>query len=116
MVLWWIYFIKTKKIKLIKNWILNNNPSIYSKIYKILAYDVHEIINPVKKISCPTLVVTGDQDFGNNPDMSKRICKESLNSKLVIMRNLRHMGLVEDPKQFGKILENFLNQFLDRKK
>ena len=48
--------------------------------------------------------------------MSKRICKESLNSKLVIMRNLRHMGLVEDPKQFGKILENFLNQFLDRKK
>jgi hypothetical protein len=26
------------------------------------------------------------------------------------------MGLVEDPKQFGKILENFLNQFLDRKK
>ena len=48
--------------------------------------------------------------------MSKRISKESLNSKLVIMRNLRHMGLVEDPKQFGKILENFLNQFLDRKK
>ena len=55
---------KPKKIKLIKNWILNNNPSIYSEIYKILAYDVHEIINPVKKISCPTLVVTGDQDFG----------------------------------------------------
>ena len=26
-------------------------------------------------------MVTGDQDFGNNPDMSKRICKESLNSK-----------------------------------
>ena len=94
---------------------IKNNPSIYSKIYKILAYDINEIINPVKKISCPTLVVTGDQDFGNNPDMSKRICKESLNSKLVIMRNLRHMGLVEDPKQFGKILENFLNQFLDRK-
>ena len=48
--------------------------------------------------------------------MSKRICKESLNGKLVIMKNLKHMGLVEDPKQFGKILENFLNQFLDIKK
>ena len=107
---------KPKKIKLIKKWILNNNPSIYSKIYKVLAYDINEIINPVKKISCPTLVVTGDKDFGNNPEMSKRICKESLNSKLVIMRNLRHMGLVEDPKQFGKILEDFLNQFLDIKK
>ena len=107
---------KPKKIKLIKNWILKNNPSVYSKIYKVLAYDINEIINPIKKISCPTLVVTGDQDFGNNPDMSKRICKESPNSKLVIMRNLRHMGLVEDPKQFGKILEDFLNQFLDIKK
>ena len=107
---------KPKKIKLIKNWILKNNPSVYSKIYKVLAYDINEIINPVKKISCPTLVVTGDQDFGNNPDMSKRICKESLNSKLIIMKNLKHMGLVEDPKQFGKILEDFLNQFLDIKK
>tara|TARA_B100000925_G_scaffold68521_1_gene47201 strand:- start:677 stop:826 length:150 start_codon:yes stop_codon:yes gene_type:complete len=48
--------------------------------------------------------------------MSKRICKESLNSKLIIMKNLKHMGLVEDPKQFGKILEDFLNQFLDIKK
>ena len=38
-----------------------------------------------------------NQDFGNNPDMSKRICKESLNSKLIIMKNLKHMGLVEDP-------------------
>ena len=107
---------KPKKIKLIKNWILKNNPSVYSKIYKVLAYDINEIINPIKKISCPTLVVTGDQDFANNPDMSKRICKESLNSKLIIMKNLKHMGLVEDPKQFGKILEDFLNQFLDIKK
>ena len=48
--------------------------------------------------------------------MSKRICEESLNSKLVIMKNLKHMGLVENPKQFGKILEDFLNQFLDIKK
>ena len=103
-------------IKLIKNWILNNDATLYSKIYKVLAQGVEEIINPEKKISCPTLVVTGDKDFGNNPDMSKRICNEFLNSKLVIMKNLKHMGLVEDPKQFGKILENFLNQFLERKK
>ena len=48
--------------------------------------------------------------------MIKSIFKESLNSKLVIMKNLKHMGLVENPKQFGKILEDFLNQFLDIKK
>ena len=105
-----------EKVQLIKNWILNNNPTLYSKIYKVLAQDVNEIINPEKKISCPTLVVTGDKDFGNNPDMSKRICDECLNSKLVIMKNLKHMGLVEDSIQFGKILESFLNQFLEIEK
>ena len=105
-----------EKIQLIKNWILNNNATLYSEIYKVLAKDIDEIINPEKKISCPTLVVTGDKDFGNNPDMSKRICDDCLNSKLVIMKNLKHMGLVEDSKQFGKILENFLNQFTVVKK
>ena len=109
-------FYQNQKNKAYKKLDIKNNPSVYSKIYKVLAYDINEIINPIKKISCPTLVVTGDQDFGNNPDMSKRICKESLNSKLIIMKNLKHMGLVEDPKQFGKILEDFLNQFLDIKK
>ena len=94
-------FYQNLKNKAYKKLILKNNPSVYSKIYKVLAYDINEIINPIK-ISCPTLVVTGDKDFGNNPDMSKRICKESLNSKLIIMKNLKHMGLVEDPKQFGK--------------
>lgn len=105
-----------QKINLIKNWIVNNNTNLYAKIYKVLAQDINEIINPEKKILCPTLVVTGDKDFGNNPNMSKRICDECLNSRLVIMKNLKHMGLVEDPKQFGKILENFLNQFLEIKK
>ena len=105
-----------QKINLIKNWIVNNNTNLYAKIYKVLAQDINEIINPEKKILCPTLVVTGDKDFGNNPNMSKRICDECLNSRLVIMKNLKHMGLVEDPKQFGKILENFLNEFLEIKK
>ena len=42
-------FYQNQKNKAYKNWILKNNPSVYSKIYKVLAYDINEIINPIKK-------------------------------------------------------------------
>ena len=98
-------------INKVKKWIVGNDPSIYPKIYKILAYDLEEIINPQPPISCPTLVITADQDYGNGPEMSKMIAKEINQSQLHIIKNLKHMALVEDPNQFGSILRKFLRQF-----
>ena len=98
-------------INKVKEWIIGNDPSIYPKIYKILAYDLEEIINPQPPISCPTLVITADQDYGNGPEMSKEIAKEIEQSQLHIIKNLKHMALVEDPNQFGSILRKFLRQF-----
>jgi len=95
----------------VKKWIINNDPSIYPKIYKILAYDLEEIIKPQPPINCPTLIITADQDYGNGPEMSKKIANEISQSQLHIMRNLKHMGLVEDPNQFGSIIKPFLQQF-----
>ena len=96
----------------VKKWILSNDPSIYPKIYKILAYDLEEIIKPQPPINCPTLIITADQDFGNGPEMSEKIANEISQSQLHIMRNLKHMGLVEDPNQFGSIIKPFLQQFI----
>ncbi len=99
-------------INKVRKWIVANDPNIYPKIYKILAYDLEEIIKPQPPINCPTLVVTADQDYGNGPEMSKMIANEINQSQLLIMRNLKHMGLVEDPNQFGSIIKPFLQQFI----
>ena len=95
----------------VKKWILSNDPIIYPKIYKILAYDLEEIIKPQPPINCPTLIITADQDYGNGPEMSEKIANEISQSQMHIMRNLKHMGLVEDPNQFGSIIKPFLRQF-----
>jgi len=103
-------------INKIKEWIISNKPSIYPKIYKILAYDLDEIINPQPPINCPALVVTADQDYGNDPEMSKEIANEIKQSQLCIIQNLKHMALVEDPTQFGSIIRQFLQQFTEVEK
>ena len=77
-----------KIIATIKQWVVNNDPSIYPKIYKILAYDLEEIIKPDPPITCPTLVITADKDYGNNPTMSKEIASEINKSQLYILKNL----------------------------
>ena len=100
----------------IKQWVVNNDPSIYPKIYKILAFDLEEIIKPDPPIACPTLVVTADKDYGNDPTMSKAIANEINKSQLYILKNLKHMALVEDPEQFGSIIRDFLVQFVKVKR
>ena len=103
-------------IATIKQWVVNNDPSIYPKIYKILAYDLEEIIKPDPPITCPTLVITADKDYGNNPTMSKEIASEINKSQLYILKNLKHMALVEDPEQFGSIVKDFLGRFIKVKR
>ena len=61
-------------------------------------------------------MVTADQDYGNDPEMSKEIANEIKQSQLCIIQNLKHMALVEDPTQFGSIIRQFLQQFTETEK
>ena len=52
----------------------------------------------------PSLIITCDQDFSNGPDAAKEIAKNLTNSDVCILKNLRHMALVEDYiKVFSKV-------------
>ena len=60
--------------------------------------------------SVPALVMTGDEDFGNSPDMSRAIAAEIPRSELVVLQGLRHMALAEAPGLFNKELLGFLDR------
>ena len=96
-------------INIVRNWILSNDKQIYPKIYQLLVDGVDELLAPKLAINCPTIIITSDNDFGNSPSMSKAISKQITNSELVILKNLRHMALAEDPKLVNKVLLDFLN-------
>ena len=65
-----------ERINVVKKWIIANDQIVYPSIYQLLVDGVDELIAPQQKITCPTLVITGDQDYGNPPAMSLAIAEE----------------------------------------
>jgi len=97
-------------MSLVRDWVMANDPDIYPGIYQLLVDGVDELVTPEPRISCPALVMTGDEDFGNNPAMSESIAAEIAGSELVILKGLRHMAMLEAPEIFN----NHLIKFCDR--
>jgi (E)-2-((N-methylformamido)methylene)succinate hydrolase len=93
-------------------WVLANDPKVYPGLYPILADGVEEIVAPRPPISCPTLVLTADEDFGNGPEMSAAIAAEIKGARLIILQGLRHMALVENPDAVNRPVMEFLTEVL----
>jgi len=94
----------------IRRWILANRKEVYAPIYQVLVDGVTELIAPHPPITAPTLVMTGEQDYGNSPAMSRAIAAEIPGAELVILPGLRHMALAEDPGLFNAKLLSFLSR------
>jgi len=62
------------------------------------------------EISCPCLVLTGENDGGCNPRLNRFIAGELSNAKLVILERLKHAILIEDPEAVLSQLKPFLSQ------
>jgi len=93
---------------LIRKWVLANKKDVYPKVYQVLVDGVDELIGERLPIKCPTLVLTGDEDYGNSPEMSIKISKQIKGSIVEILPGLRHMALIEDADTVNKILVDFL--------
>jgi pimeloyl-ACP methyl ester carboxylesterase len=97
---------------LTRHWVLANKREVYVKLYRILAHGVDEIVAPQPPITTPTLVLTGDEDHGNNPAMSIAIAEEIPRARLVILKGLRHMALAEAPQAVNRPVTDFLTEVL----
>ncbi len=94
----------------VRGWVVANNPSTYPQFYRILADGIDEIVAPRPPITCPTLVMTADQDFGNGPEMARAIAAEIVGAETVVLPGLRHMALMEDPQSTNAALLSFLGR------
>lgn len=94
----------------VRRWILANRKEVYAPIYQVLVDGVTELVAPRPPITAPTLVMTGEEDYGNSPAMSRAIAAEITGSELVILPGLRHMALAEAPELFNARLSGFLAQ------
>ncbi|MEP4199267.1 MAG: alpha/beta fold hydrolase [Aliishimia sp.] len=93
----------------VRGWVMANDIAIYHTIYSVLADGIDEIVAPSQPITSPTLVITGDEDYGNGPDMTHAIAADIPGAQVVILKGLRHMALAENPEALNTPLRAFLD-------
>jgi len=94
----------------VRRWVKANQKEIYHTIYRVLAEGIDEIVAPVPAITCPTLVITGDEDYGNGPEMAGAIAAEISGATALVLPGLRHMALAEDPEAINRPIRYFLDK------
>lgn len=99
-------------IALVRQWLLANDPVIYTQCRQVLACGVTELIRPDPPVTQPTLVMTAENDSGSTPAMARTIAAEIPGAQTIIVPHLRHMALVEEPSQFTEPLLRFLHEAL----
>ncbi len=66
-----------------------------------------DVLDQLKDIDCPALVIVGDQDHGTPPEMARQIHANLRGSELVIIPSAAHLSNVEQPDAFNKALFDF---------
>ena len=120
-----------KELKLskqaLKRWFtdryIENNPSTYEKISKILAsnnmanflkvYELfvrHKNDEDFEKIKANTLVMTGEHDVGSTIDMSQELNKVIKNSELKIVKDGKHLCGIECADDVNLTIKNFIEK------
>jgi pimeloyl-ACP methyl ester carboxylesterase len=82
------------------------DPVGYAEVYGILA--TADLGDSPARIACPTLIVTGENDRGSTPRMSRTLHELIPDSRLHIFPDLQHYLHVEDPARLAAMINDFL--------
>lgn len=92
---------------------IKNNPNNYLQGQKIL-YDtfVKEVnfTNELHKISCPSLIIVGDQDFLKPVKYSQILADKIPNSEFIILPNCGHVSIFEKPNELQSMTYGFISK------
>jgi len=103
---------------------INKNPLIYKKIYSMLEKTNHETWLKVyklfshyedddmkiKQITSKTLIITGEDDIGSKPKMSKELSKLIKGSSYKIIKKGKHLCNIECAENFNLIVKEFIDK------
>lgn len=80
----------------------------YASAYEVLVEN--DLIGEVMWIRCPTLIVTGENDEGSTPAMSRALHERIAGSKLVIVPGVKHYIHVEQPEAIAAAWSRFVKE------
>jgi 3-oxoadipate enol-lactonase len=94
-------------IALRKRQVLDTNPGVFLNVFHI--YAEAEMAPWLHEVKAPALVLTGELDGGCNPRLNKQIADALPNSKLVILKGMKHQILMEAPELVASHVLPFLD-------
>ena len=90
--------------------ILNaNNHEDFLKSYKLLSYFRDSMI-ALGEILSPTLIITGENEVGSTPKMSKEMGKVIKGIKVEIIKEGKHLCGIECVDDVNRAFEGFINE------
>ncbi len=92
----------------IRHRLLSNDLDAYTTAYQVFVEADREVGASLKKVHCPTLVITGELDVGSTPDIAQRMGRDLQHGEVVVLPGLRHLAPVEDPARINQELLRFL--------
>lgn len=92
----------------VRNWRTQVDDESYAQTAWVLAHGVRELTGRHEQITCPTIVMTCENDSGSTPAMSMDIAAEIPGAETIIIPRLQHLGLMEESSQFTHPLIDFL--------
>lgn len=98
----------------VRQTVLANDLGNYAAHRYVLAAGVKELINPQPAITAPVLVMTCAHDSGSTPQMSHAIAAEISGAEAIIVPDLQHLGILEQPSLFIEPSCAFLRRVLTR--
>jgi pimeloyl-ACP methyl ester carboxylesterase len=80
-------------------------PGFIQALESIIDYEIRERLS---KIACPTLIVWGERDRLINVRDADVFAELIPNSRKVVFEDTGHMSMLERPREFNSLLEDFL--------
>lgn len=95
---------------LVRKWRELVDVESYAQTAWVLAHGVRELTGRDGEITAPTLVMTCENDSGSTPAMAAGIASEIPNARSIIVPDLQHLGLMENPDAFTAPILKFLKE------
>ncbi len=89
---------------------MNNDAASYAYAYEIFATADKALAAQVHRITCPTLVVTGELDPRSTPAMSHVLAATVANGRAVVLPGARHLTPLEVPEALARLIINFTEE------
>ena len=89
--------------------VLANHVASYHLCYRLFGEGDDVMKGHLSRISCPTLVITGELDPGSTPAMSYALGAKSPLANVSILLSARHMMPVENVHEVNQFLHQFIS-------